>query len=165
MLAFLRLLLLCGLIGLGYAYSSERAAHEADNAAHARVIAHFTDAAKKAEQDAKAAEAQAVSERESADAKYDRAKNEADDARRNLASALRAGTMRLQDKWACTMPIPAEGDAATDAGQADAAGQYDSAARIVAAADADAAVIDWLWDGWQADRRAVVAAGCAVDGK
>lgn len=165
MLAFLRLLLLCGLIGLGYAYSSERAAHEADNAAHARIIARFTDAAKKAEQDAKAAEAQAVMERESADAKYNKAKNEADDARRDLASALRAGTMRLQDKWACTMSIPAEGDAATDAGQADAAGQYDSAARIVAAADADAAVIDWLWDGWQADRRAVVAAGCAVDGK
>lgn len=165
MLAFLRLLLLCGLIGLGYAYSSERAAHEADNADHARVIARFTDAAKKAEQDAKTAEAQAVSERESADAKYNKATKAADDARRNLASALRAGTMRLQDKWACPVPIPAEGDAATDAGQADAAGQYDSAARIVAAADADAAVIDWLWDGWQADRRAVVAAGCAVDGK
>lgn len=165
MLAFLRLLLLCGLIGLGYAYSSERAAHEADNADHARVIARFTDAAKKAEQDAKAAEAQAVMERESADAKYNKATKAADDARRNLASALRAGTMRLQDKWACTMPIPAKGDAATDAGQADAAGKYDSAARIVAAADADAAVIDWLWDGWQADRRAVVAAGCAVDGK
>lgn len=146
MLALLRLLLLCGLIGLGYAYSSERAAHEADNADHARVIARFADAAKKAEQDAKAAEAQAVMERESADAKYNKATKAADDARRNLASALRAGTMRLQDKWACPVPIPAEGDAAgTAGGQDDAAGlRADSAARIIAAADrADAQVI-WL---------------------
>lgn len=156
MLAFLRLLLLCGLIGLGYAYSSERAAHEADNADHARVIARFTDAAKKAEQDAKAAEAQAVMERESADAKYNKATKAADDARRNLASALRAGTMRLQDKWACTMPIPAEGGAAdTAGGQDDAAGlRGDSAARIIAAADSADAQVIWLQSEITSTRKA-----------
>lgn len=162
MLAFLRLLLLCGLIGLGYAYSSERAAHEADNAAHARVIARFADAAKKAEQDAKAAEAQAVMERESADAKYNKATKAADDARRNLASALRAGTMRLQDKWACTMPIPAEGDAAGSAGgQDDAAGlRADSAARIIAAADSADAQVIWLQAEVTSTRK---ACGVVVD--
>ena len=156
MLAFLRLLLLCGLIGLGYAYSSERAAHEADNAAHARVIARFADAAKKAEQDAKAAEAQAVMERESADAKYNKATKAADDARRNLASALRAGTMRLQDKWACPVPRAGEGDASDIASGQDAAADLraDSAARIVAAADSADAQVIWLQSEITSTRKA-----------
>jgi len=142
MLAFLRLLLLCGLIGLGYAYSSERAAHEADNADHARVIARFTDAAKKAEQDAKAAEAQAAKRANAIAAQYEQDKLNAESAAKRTADDLRAGNLRLRQQWeGCKAGGVPQANGA--AGQPDAAAddRAESAGRIVRAADdADAQI-------------------------
>lgn len=94
-----------------------------------------------------------------------RLKEKTDEAQRNaddLAAALRTGERQLRDLWACHQSRPGSGGAAGDGGEAARARRADSAGRIVAAADHDAAVIDWLWESWQADRTAVIAAGCAV---
>lgn len=100
---------------------------------------------------------------EAADKSLKEKTNEANRNAAELARALRAGKQRLSDVWACPVPAGQSGGVAADAGQAAAERRADSAARIVAAADADAAVIDWLWDRWKADRRAVIQAGCAVE--
>lgn len=168
----LRWLLIALLVVLGYRlgaghwrgeYTAEVAARAADNAAHAATLQRLADSTAAAAAKAKAAsEALAVSRAES-DTRYKKARDDAKRAQTDLATALRRGDVQLQPQWSCAAPGPLAGGAAPDAVQASAAGRFNSAARIVGAADADAAVIEWLWNGWQADRRAVIAAGCAVE--
>ncbi|WP_218185469.1 hypothetical protein, partial [Stenotrophomonas pictorum] len=112
---------------------------------------------------AKAASQTLAASRRDNDTRYQEALNDAKRAERDLAAALRRGDVQLQPQWSCDSPGPGAGGVAANAGQASATGRYDSAARIVAASDADAALIDWLWNGWRADRQAVIAAGCAVE--
>ncbi len=100
-----------------------------------------------------------------ADEKLRERTDEAKRLRDDLAAALRRGDIRLQDRWACPVPGAGEGEAGADAGEADAAGRYGSAARIIAAGEQDAVTIDWLWERWMADRKAVIDGGCAVEAR
>lgn len=143
--------------------ADEQAAHKATKAAHADVLKDLAEKTQAAANKARAASEVARKDRQAADQKLKGAQREAQRNADLLAAALRDGKRRLSPVWACDSPGSGAGDAAAHAGQAGAAGRYDSAARIVAAGDADAAVIDWLWDGWMADRKAVIAAGCAVE--
>lgn len=143
-------------------YNAETQAHAADNAAHAATLQGLADATAAVAAKAKAASRTLVASRQDSDTRYQKALNDAKRAERDLA-ALRRGDVQLQPQWSCAAPGTIAGGAATDAVQASAAGRFNSAARIVAAADADAAVIEWLWSGWKADRDAVIAAGCAVE--
>ena len=145
--------------------ADEQAAHKATKAAHAAVLKDLAEKTQAAANKARAASEGARKDRQAADQKLKGAQREAQRNADLLAAALRDGKRRLSPVWACDSSGSGAGGAASHAGQAGAAGRYDSAARIIAAGDADAAVIDWLWDGWMADRKAVIAAGCAVEGK
>ena len=120
-------------------------------------------AAKTAEAEAKANAA--TNKLQDATNEADRIKAEADkradvDARK-LAAAIKRGTVRLSDTWACPAPAGAS-QAANDAAKARSESMAGSAGRIIAATDADRATIDWLHARWKADRDAVIAAGCTV---
>lgn len=160
------------LIGLGWyggsskwerKYDVEADAHKATKIEYARVLSGLAEQSRAVAAKAKAAAIQVKREREAANRKYEEATREADRREAALRADLRRGAVRLQDRWVCDSPRAQAGGAAADAAEAAAEGRFDSAARIVAAADADAAVIEWLWDSWQADRRAVIGAGCAVE--
>lgn len=144
-------------------YTAEVAARAADNAAHAATLQRLADSTAAVAAKAKAASTALAKSRAESDTQYQKALDDAKRAERDLAAALRRGDVQLQPQWSCPATGAGAGGAAPDAVQASAAGRFNSAARIVAAADADAAVIDWLWNSWQADRTAVVAAGCAVE--
>lgn len=145
-------------------YDNEVAAHKATKAEHKRVLDNLAELTKAAENKAKAATVAVKRDQAAADKRYQEATNEAKRNADDLARALRNGKQRLSDTWACPATAGAS-DAAADAAEAHAARQYDSTARIVAAADADAAAMNWLWDSWMADRKAVIDAGCAVEAK
>ena len=144
-------------------YIAEVQAHAEDRGAHAAQLQALADATEAVAARAKAASDTVAMEREAADRKLKETTREADRREAALRADLRRGSVRLQDRWACDPSGSAAGGAASHAGQAGAEGRYDSAARIVAAADHDAAVIEWLWASWQADRKAMLAAGYAVE--
>jgi len=144
-------------------YTAEVVSRAADNAAHAATLHALADASAAVAAKAKAASDALATSRAESDTKYQKALNDAKRAERDLAAALRRGDVQLQPQWTCPSAGTGAGGAAADAIQASAAGRFNSAARIVAAADADAALITWLWDSWKADREAVIAAGCAVE--
>ena len=144
-------------------YTAEVQAHAEDRGAHAAQLQALADATEAVAARAKAASDTVAMEREAADRKLKETTREADRREAALRADLRRGAVRLQDRWACDPSGSAAGGAASHAGQAGAEGRYDSAARIVAAADHDAAVIEWLWASWQADRKAMIAAGYAVE--
>lgn len=144
-------------------YTAEVAARAADNAGHTATLRRLADASAQVAAKAKAASTALAKSRAESDANYQKALNDAKRAERDLAAALRRGDVQLQPQWSCPAAGPGSSAASADAVQASAAGRFNSAARIVAAADADAAMITWLWNGWQADREAVIAAGCAVE--
>ncbi|WP_057633631.1 hypothetical protein [Stenotrophomonas humi] len=144
-------------------YEAEAKAHTDDNAAHAATLQGLADATAAVAAKAKAASQTLATSRQENDTRYQEALKDAKRAKGDLAAALRRGDVQLQPQWSCTAPGTGTGGAAPNAVQASAAGRFNSAARIVAAGDADAAVIDWLWSGWKADRDAVIAAGCAVE--
>ena len=144
-------------------YTAEVQARAAENAKHAATLQQLADASAAVAAKVKAASTALAADRQANDTRFQKAQDDAKRAQRDLAAALRRGDVQLHPQWACPAPGPFAGGAATDAVQASAAGRANSAARIVGAADAYAAVIEWLWAGWQADRRAVIAAGCAVE--
>ncbi|MGR4897497.1 hypothetical protein ACIPR8_19835 [Stenotrophomonas sp. LARHCG68] len=146
-------------------YTAEVAARAADNAGHAATLQRLADSTAAVAAKAKAASTALAKSRAESDTQYQKAIDHAKRAERDLAAALRRGDVQLQPQWSCPAAGALAGGAAPDAIQASAAGRFNSAARIVAAADADAAVIEWLWNGWQADRQAVIAAGCAGEAK
>lgn len=166
------LLLAIVMVGLGYRwgashwkeqYAAEVQAHAHDKATHAATLQRLAEASAAVAAKAKAASQTLAASRRDNDTRLEEALNDAKRAELDLAAALRRGDVQLQPQWSCDSPGPGAGGATADAIQASAAGRFNSAARIVAAADADAAVIEWLWSGWRADRQAVIAAGCAVE--
>lgn len=139
-----------------------RATHAQALAQHKATLDDLAAVARVAADRARAASKAVKLERAAVNAKHEEdlfnANREAD----RLRDCLRTGACELQDHWTGRVPGAGQGAAAADTGEADAAGRIDGATRIVQAADTDAAVIDWLWESWQADRAAVIAAGCAV---
>ena len=135
---------------------------EAESARLSQAIKALDDRTRLAEAAADAASKTLVYAQRDADRKQAESEKAAKRAAADLAAALRSGKQRLSDTWAC--PASAgSGEADSDAGSPATARQSDSAARIVAAADADALTINWLYDRWQAEHRAVIQAGCAVE--
>ena len=125
------LLALCALTATGVQtlrlkYQEGRAAKWAAAAAEAEVKAQLE--AREAER-RKAAELAAIAD------KYEQDKRAADEAQRKLVADLRAGTVRLQNRWAGCVSDVAATAAELDATRRD---REESAARIVRAArDAD----------------------------
>lgn len=146
-------------------YRAEVAGRAADNVAHAATLQSLADATAAVAAKAKAASQTLATSRQENDTRYQKALKDAKRAEGDLAVALRRGDVQLQPQWSCAPSGAGTGGVTPDAIQASTAGRFNSAARIVAAADQDAAVIDWLWNGWLADRQAVIAAGCAVEAK
>ena len=125
-------------------------------------VDELAQATKDAEDKAEAASNKLDKAAKEADERYADLERKATRDAAALAAALRSGKQRLSDTWTCPATAGA-GDHQPDAGSAAAARRADSAARIVAAADADAAAMNWLYDRWAAEHRAVIAAGCAVE--
>lgn len=148
--------------GCHYGKGAERDAHQATKAAHAAVIDHLAQLTRAAADRARAASTAVARDSRAADQALEAKTDEAKRLATDLARALRAGDRQLQDWWTCAVPGPGAGDAAADRAEADAARRADSTGRIVEAAEHDAAVIEWLWARWQADRQAVLSARCAV---
>lgn len=102
-------------------FDTETAAHKATKAAHASVLRDLANKTKAAEAAVKAAGEQAKADRQANDERFKDARHEADQAKRELARALRAGTVRLRDEFTCPAARPAEGGASATAGRQDAA--------------------------------------------
>lgn len=116
-------------------YTAEVAGRAADNAAHAATLQRLADATARVAAKAKAASNALAKSRGEADTRYQEALNDAKRAERDLAAALRRGDVQLQPQWSCIAPGPVTSGAAANAVQAGAAGRFNSAARIVGAAD------------------------------
>ena len=127
-------------------YNDEVAAHKATRAQHKAVLDDLATKARAAADKAKQASEQAKADRKTNDQRYEDARDEADRAKRDLAAALRRGTTRLQDHWACGVPGAAEGGAPAAAGRQDAGARLrqESAVRIVGAGDEADRWIAWL---------------------
>ena len=145
-------------------YDNEVSAHKATKAEHKRVIGKLAELTKASEAKAKSASAAVKRDQAQATKRLEEATNEAKRNATALRAALRNGKQRLSDTWACPASAGAS-DAAASASEADSERRYDSAARITEAVESDAAVIEFLWAGWMADRKAVIDAGCAVETK
>lgn len=144
----------------------ERRDHGATKGYYARILKEAAERAQAVAARAATASATVKAAQAANNARLQEALNEAQNARDTLLADLRDGVVQLLPRWTCaggTTAGAGEGGTAADAAAAYAASRHDSAARIVAAGDADAALIDRLWSGWQADRTAVIAAGCAVE--
>lgn len=129
-------------------FDTETAAHKATKAAHASVLRDLANKTKAAEAAVKAAGEQAKADRQANDERFKDARHEADQAKRELARALRAGTVRLRDEFTCPAARPAEGGASAAAGRQDAAPDFRrerEAAISDDIAEADAAD---NWIGW-----------------
>lgn len=162
LVAAIAALLWWGAVAPRLGLAAERAAHAGTKAAHAEVLAELAAKARHAAELARVASDRVKTDRAELDRRHEEQLRDAKDDADRLRDALHAGTVQLQDRWACRVPGAGEGGAAADAGEADAAGRIDSIARVSEAAAVDAEVIEWLWESWLADRQAVVAGGCAV---
>lgn len=170
--AVLLLLALCcgALVKCGYTrgaegLADEKAAHKATKQHYADVLADLAEKTARAARLADEASESLKRDQAVADA---RLQEKTDEANRNgglLADALRTGRQQLRDVWALCGPATAAGDGATAAAEAAAAGRADSLGRVSAAVGRDAAVIDWLWESWQAEHNAGIAAGCFVEAR
>lgn len=164
---------LVAVYGVGYAmgsnkwqgkFDTEAAEHVATKASHKAVVDNLAALTKQAEDKAKSASNAVKRDQAQAAKQLKEATDEAKRNARDLRAALRSGKQQLSDTWACPASAGAS-DAAAGASEARTEGQYDSAARITEAVESDAAVIEYLWNGWMADRKAVIDAGCAVEAK
>lgn len=154
--------LVCGgLVKCGYdrgsaTLANEKAAHQATREANAVVLADLAAKSRAAEQAAITASEQARSDRAANDAKYEEAKADAKQARKDLVDGLRRGDVSLQPWWSCSATGPSEGDAADVAGRQDGYADLRAAgaADLVAAGDAADSWITWLQDELIATRKA-----------
>lgn len=143
-------------------FDTEAAAHKADNAAHAAVLADLADKTRVAETAAKLASDVAKAERRANNKRFEEAKDEAATARKALADALRAGRVRLREEWTCPASRSAEGAAGYAAGGQDADAQLRRAregAVLDAIGDADAAD---RWIGWLQSELISTRTACGV---
>lgn len=137
-------------------FDGEVAAHKATKAQHKAVIDDLAAKTRAAADKAKAASKQAALDRRAADTRYKEATDEANRAKRDLRNHLRAGTVRLQDHWACRVPGSAEGGAPGNARGQDAGADLRAAgaADLVAAGDEADRWITWLQSELTSTRKA-----------
>lgn len=162
------------LVALGYRwggshwrgeYQDEVQARAAENAKHAATLQQLADATAAVAEKARAASTALAADRQANDTRYNEALNDAKRAQRDLAAALRRGSVQLRPEWSCAAPgAGARGAAPFAAGQ-DAAADLRAAgaANLIAGAARADAWIGWLQRELIDTRRAMVNAGCAVE--
>ncbi len=162
------------LVALGYRwggshwrgeYQAEVQARATENAKHAATLQQLAEATAAVAAKARAASEKLAQSRHENDTRYQKALNDANRAERDLAAALRRGSVQLRPEWSCAAPGPgARGTAALARGQ-DAAAElrWAGATHLVAGGDRADAWIGWLQRELIDTRRAVVAAGCAIE--
>jgi len=162
------------LVALGYRwggshwrgeYQAEVQARAAENAKHAATLQQLAEATAAVAAKARAASTALAAARQANDTRYQKAINDANRAERDLAAALRRGSVQLRPEWACAAPGAGAGGAAGLARGQDAAAElrWAGATHLVAGGDRADAWIGWLQRELIDTRRAVVAAGCAIE--
>jgi len=162
------------LIALGYRwggshwrgeYTAEVKARAAENAQHAATLQQLADATAAVAAKARAASEKLAQSRHENDTRYNEALNDAKRAQRDLAAALRRGSVQLRPEWSCAAPGAGARAAAPFAAGQDAAAELRAAgaANLIAGAARADAWIGWLQQELIDTRRAVVAAGCAIE--
>jgi len=162
------------LVALGYRwggshwrgeYQAEVQARAAENAKHAATLQQLAEATAAVAAKARAASTALAAARQANDTRYQKAINDANRAERDLAAALRRGSVQLRPEWSCGSPGAGAGGAAGLARGQDAAAElrWAGATHLVAAGDRADAWIGWLQRELIDTRRAVVAAGCAIE--
>jgi hypothetical protein len=162
------------LVALGYRwggshwrgeYQAEVQARATENAKHAATLQQLAEATAAVAAKARAASEKLAQSRHENDTRYQKALNDANRAERDLAAALRRGSVQLRPEWACGAPGAGAGGAAGIARGQDAAAElrWAGATHLVAGGDRADAWIGWLQRELIDTRRAVVAAGCAIE--
>lgn len=146
-------------------YQAEAKARAAENARHAATLQQLADATAAVAEKAKAASTALAAARQANDNRFQKAQDDAKRAQRDLAAALRRGDVQLRPEWSCGATGPGAGGAAALAPGQDAAADLRAAgaANLIAGAARADAWIDWLQRELIDTRRAVIAAGCAVE--
>ena len=143
-------------------YDDEVAAHKATKVEHKGVMNRLAEMTKVAAAKAKAASEQAKAERTANNRRFEESEREAERAQRDLAAALRRGTVRLRPEFSCPAAGPAQGGAATAAGRQDGDAEIRRAregAVLGAIADADHAD---RWIGWLQAELTSTRTACGV---
>lgn len=162
------------LIALGYRwggdhwrgeYQAEVQARAAENAKHAATLQQLADATAAVAAKARAASTALTAARKANDTRYNEALDDAKRAQRDLAAALRRGTVQLRPEWSCLAAGAGAGGAAGLAAGQDAAADLRAAgaANLIAGAARADAWIGWLQRELIDTRQAVIAAGCAIE--
>ena len=143
--------------------ADEQAAHKATKASHVAVLRDLANKTKAAEAAVKAASEQAKADRKTADERFKDARHEADQAKRELARALRAGTGRLRDEFTCPAARPAEGGATAPAGGQDGEAQLRRAREEAISDDIAEADEADRWIGWLQAELISTRKACGAD--
>lgn len=125
-------------------YDTEAAAHLATKAEHKAIIGQLAEMTRAAADKAKAASERAKTDRKTNDTTFRMLSDEAQQARSDLARALRRGTVGLRPEFTCPASRSAEGGVATAAGGQDG----DAALRRAR----EGAILDAIGDADHADR-------------
>lgn len=146
-------------------YQAEVQARATENAQHAATLQQLADATAAVAAKARAASEKLAQSRQENDTRYNEALDDAKRAQRDLAAALRRGTVQLRPEWACAAAGAGAGGAAVFAAGQDAAAdlRWAGATHLVAAGDRADAWIGWLQRELTDTRQAVFAAGCAIE--
>ncbi|OJY77740.1 MAG: hypothetical protein BGP18_05805 [Stenotrophomonas sp. 69-14] len=146
-------------------YQAEVQARATENAQHAATLQQLAEATAAVAAKARAASEKLAQSRRENDTRYQKAINDANRAERDLAAALRRGSVQLRPEWSCGAAGAGTGGAAVFAAGQDAAAdlRWAGATHLVAGGDRADAWIGWLQRELIDTRRAVVAAGCAVE--
>lgn len=146
-------------------YQAEVQARATENAKHAATLQQLAEATAAVAAKARAASTALAAARQANDTRYQKALNDANRAERDLAAALRRGSVQLRPEWACGSPGAGAGGAAPFAAGQDAAAELRAAgaANLIAGAARADAWIGWLQRELTDTRQAVIAAGCAVE--
>lgn len=146
-------------------YQAEAQARATENAKHAATLQQLAEATAAVAAKARAASEKLAQSRHENDTRYQKALNDANRAERDLAAALRRGSVQLRPEWACAAPGAGARAAAPFAAGQDAAAELRAAgaANLIAGAARADAWIGWLQRELIDTRRAMVNAGCAVE--
>lgn len=146
-------------------YVDEVKARAIEDAAHAATLHRLAESTAQVAAKTEAASRILAERLRRNNTRYEEAMKDAKSAQRDLAVALRRGTVQLRPEWSCAAPGSGTDAAAAVAGRQDeAAGlRWTGAADLVAAGDRADAWITWLQRELIDTRQAVVAAGCALE--
>jgi len=146
-------------------YQAEVQARATENAQHAATLQQLAEATAAVAAKARVASKALAQSRHENDTRYQKALNDANRAERDLAAALRRGSVQLRPEWACAAPGAGAGGAAPIAAGQDAAADLRAAgaANLIAGAARADAWIGWLQRELIDTRHAVIAAGCAME--